>query len=77
MLPSGTPTLPQEVLKIIACGCTANESCAKGLCSCLGVQLACATFCKCYKKYHNLWIPKEDVLLEEYTEELDDNVEEN
>ena len=47
MLPPNVPALPKEVQKLMACGCSANEPCSKGACSCKGLQMGCTEFCKC------------------------------
>ena len=52
-LPENVPALPPEVQKLMACGCSADEPCSKGACSCKTLKLGCTEFCKCYGQCHN------------------------
>ena len=45
--PPGMVLVPDEVLKIMKCGCQSAEPCKGGRCSCSKVNLSCTTFCDC------------------------------
>ena len=45
--PPGLVLVPDEVLKIMKCGCQAGEPCKGGHCSCSKANLPCTTFCDC------------------------------
>ena len=55
-LPDNVPALPPEVQKLMACGCSADEPCSKGACSCKTLKLGCTEFCKCYGQCHNMYM---------------------
>ena len=38
---------PQELLKIVACSCSATKACSRSTCSCNRSSLTCTTYCKC------------------------------
>ena len=77
MVPENIKAIPQEILKIVACNCRAAEPCAKGNCSCRGLQMSCTLFCKCYEtRCCSIWtldiehvddhIEDEDNVVDEY-----------
>ena len=61
MIPEGVKAIPQEVLKIFACTCSADEACAKGNCSCRKHQISCTFYSKCYQtKCYSAWTQSDD-----------------
>ena len=46
----GVPMAPEFILKLIKCGCKANEPCKTGRCSCHHAALGCTVFCACHGK---------------------------
>jgi hypothetical protein len=46
-LPSGVSPAPQDVLKMIRCGCSSNRPCSTMRCSCSPARLSCSMFCGC------------------------------
>ena len=54
----GVQMAPEYSLKLIKCGCKANEPCKTGRCSCHHAALGCTVFCACYgKNCHNPHTP--------------------
>ena len=47
MLPPDVDPLPIEVLQMVRCGCSSDNSCSIGRCSCVNAQMSCSMFCKC------------------------------
>ena len=45
--PPGLVLVPDELLKIMKCGCKSDEPCKGSRCSCCRVNLPCTTFCEC------------------------------
>ena len=39
--------VPQEIMKVFRCGCTSENSCESGNCSCNKSRLPCSTFFEC------------------------------
>ena len=49
MLPPGVKVAPQEVLKLIRCGCSSHSPCSpSSRCSCSKAQMSCSEFCACF-----------------------------
>ena len=46
-LPSGVPTVPEEILHLIKCGCSSSLPCSTMRCTCASAKLACSMFCTC------------------------------
>jgi hypothetical protein len=66
---------PTELMKIIACACTSENSCARRTCSCNAAHVSCTSFCKCLGEIqcHNPNTIQEDPNLEvESDEELEE-----
>ena len=38
---------PPELMKVVACGCGAQNACSRNNCSCKTAGLSCTSFCKC------------------------------
>ncbi len=38
---------PSELMRVVACGCSAQTACSRHTCSCHGAALSCTSFCKC------------------------------
>ncbi len=38
---------PQQLMKVVACGCCAQNACSRSTCSCQGAAVSCTSFCKC------------------------------
>ncbi len=38
---------PPELMKVVACGCCAQNACSSNICSCHAARLSCTSFCKC------------------------------
>ncbi len=38
---------PPELMKVVACGCSAQNACSRSTCSCHGAAVSCTSFCKC------------------------------
>ena len=47
MLPSGSLTVPKEIMMLVKCGCVSQQSCSTNRCSCFSSKLACSSFCSC------------------------------
>ena len=43
----GTPYAPEQVLKLIRCGCSSEKACHGGNCGCMSHHLSCSIFCTC------------------------------
>ena len=43
----GVPYAPEDILKLVRCGCTSDRACSSGKCGCMGRQLPCTMFCNC------------------------------
>ena len=43
----GVSMAPDDILKLIKCGCKSNAPCNTGWCSCQRFQLGCTLFCAC------------------------------
>ena len=39
--------VPEEILKVFRCGCSSDNPCKSGHCSCTKSNLPCSTFCEC------------------------------
>ena len=39
--------VPDEILKVYRCGCSSENSCKSGNCSCNKSRIPCSTFCEC------------------------------
>ena len=52
-VPAGTPVAPEDILKLIKCGCESVEPCKSHICSCSAGKIACTTFCKCQGSHHH------------------------
>lgn len=46
-LPDGVQYAPEHILKLVKCGCSSQQPCHTGRCSCMGHQLVCTIFCAC------------------------------
>ncbi len=38
---------PPQLMKVVACGCSAQTACSRSTCSCQGAAVSCTSFCKC------------------------------
>lgn len=47
VVPPGTPLAPDDLLKVIKCGCCSDKPCATKRCSCKSSGLSCTSFCHC------------------------------
>ena len=47
LLPPGTAAAPNEVLKMIRCGCESEQPCSTLRCRCASAHLPCTIFCAC------------------------------
>ena len=47
-LPPDVTSAPEEVLKMIRCGCASVRPCATARCSCSAARLSCSVFCGCH-----------------------------
>ena len=47
LLPPGKAAAPDELLKMIRCGCESEEPCATLCCKCAHAHLPCTIFCGC------------------------------
>lgn len=56
-VPSGVSLASPEIFQMIRCGCTKEDPCSDGKCSCVISILTCTPFCNCYGKdsCHNPW----------------------
>jgi hypothetical protein len=45
----GIDLAPPEILKMIRCGCAAEDACSSSRCGCSSAQLPCTPFCNCMK----------------------------
>ena len=43
----GTAYAPENVLKLVRCGCDSEKACRGGKCGCMSRQLPCTIFCSC------------------------------
>ena len=39
--------VPDELLKVIRCGCASEKACKSGHCSCNKSRISCSSFCEC------------------------------
>ena len=46
-LADGVPYAPDNILKLVRCGCSSDQPCRGGNCGCMGRQLVCTMFCAC------------------------------
>ena len=46
-LPDGVPYAPDQILKMIRCGCSSQTPCKGGNCGCMRHQLPCTMYCAC------------------------------
>ena len=46
-LPVGCKAAPDEILKMVKCGCTSDKPCSTLRCSCAAAHLSCSIFCAC------------------------------
>ena len=66
-VPTGTPIAPEDILKLIRCGCDSAQPCKSQRCSCNAAQIACTAFCKCQGSHHCYNVKTNEYLqLEEY-----------
>lgn len=47
IVPQDTPLAPTDLLKLIKCGCSSENSCTSKRCSCKANGLRCTIFCHC------------------------------
>ena len=47
MLPVGVTPVPEELLKMVKCGCSTLQPCSSRRCSCFSAKLSCSIFCCC------------------------------
>ena len=47
-LPPDVSPAPDDVLKLIKCGCASSTPCSTSRCSCSAAQLSCSMFCSCH-----------------------------
>lgn len=62
---------PVELMKVVACGCTALNTCSRNNCSCKTAGVSCTAFCKCTAQDCNNPHTKQDEDIEDETEEYD------
>jgi len=43
----GAPYVPEQILKLVKCGCVSERSCKGANCGCMGHQLPYTMFCAC------------------------------
>ena len=59
-LPDNVKAIPEEISRVLACNCQAEEPCKRGNCSCKSLQISCTVFCKCRDaKCANPWTVSE------------------
>ena len=46
-LASNVEVVPENILKMISCGCSSEQSCKTGKCTCTGTPTSCSIFCAC------------------------------
>ena len=46
-LPLGCKAAPDDILKMVKCGCTSERPCSSLRCSCASAHLSCSIFCAC------------------------------
>ncbi len=51
-LPPGKPAAPPEILQMIRCWCSSDQSCGSGRCGCHRGNLACTMFCAFYAEHN-------------------------
>ena len=44
---AGVPYAPEQILKLVKCGCVSERPCKGANCGCMGHQLPCTMFCVC------------------------------
>ena len=47
-IPNGVSPVPEEILKMIKCGCSSMSRCSSMRCSCSSARLSCSIFCSCH-----------------------------
>ena len=45
--PKHVPPAPEQVLKLIKCGCSSSNPCSTSCCSCSSAKISCSVFCNC------------------------------
>ena len=43
----GIPYAPEQIMKLVKCGCVSQRPCKGANCGCMGHQLSCTMFCAC------------------------------
>ena len=44
-----THAAPPQIMKVIACNCSAQPACSRATCSCRAAAISCTSFCKCHQ----------------------------
>ena len=72
-VPSGIKLVPDELLKIMKCGCGSEQACKSGHCTCNKTVISCSTFCECEAGISccNPWTSKNGDVESNEPEEMD------